>query len=463
MKKVDLLIKNARYYANDTFLTGDIFIFAGKISAITLPGAVAAPEAARVLDAAGLWVLPGIIDSHVHFREPGRTDREDFYTGSLAAAAGGVTTICEMPIAYPPTHSPEVLANRRILAEEKSLVDVAFYGAAGFANRYRLQELLDAGVIAFKTFLHPAPEGREGEFVGLTVADDGQLYLMLKEAAKTKGRYFFHCENYKLIEAMENYLHEQGEEGYDFHYKSRPNIAETESVATIIQFAKATGAKVGISHISTKEACRLVRDAQREGLDIVAETCFHYLTFDERDIDRMGSYAKCNPPLRSAEDLEQLWKYIENGTITLIGSDHAPFIPAEKEIGIKEGIWRAYSGLPAIECLLPIMLNHVNSGRLSLSDLARLMSENPAKTFGLYPHKGCLAVGSSADLTIIDLEKKYQLAVKNMQSKAREINLLFDGLELQGAPLYTILRGEFLLDEGRVQAQKRGVGKAVRS
>ncbi|MGI5891837.1 MAG: dihydroorotase [Bacillota bacterium] len=455
---MQLLLKNAQYYANGTFFTGDIFVDDGKIKAICNCDACCDRSADTVIDTKGLWVLPGVVDSHVHFREPGRCDREDFYTGSLAAAAGGVTTVCEMPMAHPPVYSAEVLADRIKLAEEKSLVDIAFYGAAGFENRYELQKVLDAGIVAFKTFLHPAPLGREGEFKGLTVNDDGELFMMMQEAAKTDGRLMFHCENYRLINHMEAWLKENGVTDYSFHYKSRPNIAEVESVSTIIQFAKALGAKVGISHVSVPESCELVKNAQAQGVDIIAETCFHYLIFDDSYIDKFGPYAKCNPPLRSRMDVEGLWNYIADGTISMIGSDHAPFVKEEKEIGITEPIWKAYSGMPGIEVMLPLLLQKVAEGRFSLAQMSALISENTCKNFGIYPQKGCIAEGSDADFVIIDLEQKYTLGKEDMYTKAKDINLLFDGLTVQGRPLYTILRGQILMKQGRVDVSKRGYG-----
>lgn len=459
---MELLIKNATYYANDTFFEGDILVKGGKIAAIMAPGSYKG-EADKTIDAKGMHVLPGIVDSHVHMREPGRTDREDFYTGSLAAIAGGVTTICEMPIAYPPPYSVEVLENRIALAEEKSAVDVAFYGSAGYDNRDDFQKLIDAGVIAFKTFLHPAPEGREGEFVGLTVNDDGQLYMMLEAAAKTNGRYSFHCENNQVIKSLEKELHENCVNDYSFHYKSRPNIAEVESVATIIKFAEATGAKVEIVHISAPEACRMVKEAQARGVDILAETCFHYLAFDTTHIDKYGPYAKCNPPLRTREDVEELWGYVKDGTISMVGSDHAPFVKEEKEIGVREGIWKAYAGMPAIEMLLPMMLKQVNEGRLTLEELVKLLSENTTRNFGLFPKKGCIAVGSDADFAIVDMNQEYTIRIEDMKSKARDINLLFEGIQVKGKPLYTILRGNVLMDNGEVNADNRGYGKFVPS
>ena len=458
-KKLQLIIKNAFYYANDTFLHGHILVDAGKIIALTheLPDL----EAENVIDASKLHVLPGIVDSHVHFRDPGNPEREDFFTGSRAAVAGGVTTICEMPITRPPVYSTEILENRKVLAAERCITDFAFYGAAGFENRHELQALTDSGVCAFKTFLHPAPKGREPEFTGLTVNDDGQLFMMMIEAAKTGTRYIFHCENYKLIEKMEEYLHETGCADYSFHYKSRPNIAETESVSTIIQFARATGCKVGIAHISAPEACALVRQAQLEGLDITAETCFHYLCFNEKHIDEMGPYAKCNPPLRSEENVKALWEYVKNGTISYIGSDHAPFIKEEKEIGKREGIWRAYSGMPSIECFLPLMLTQVNKGNLTLQQLCCLMSVNTCKLFGLYPQKACIATGSDADFTIVDLEKEYRLSVEKMFSKARECNRLFDQVACKGSVEYTIIRGRTVFSHGVVDDSAKGYGQYI--
>lgn len=465
MTNAQLLLKNAHYYANGTFLKGDIVVRDGKIAAIHDGSdcGCQGPAAMRTIDAQNLLVLPGIIDSHVHVREPGRVDREDFFTGSRAAAAGGVTTFCEMPLADPPPNSVENLQRRIRLAEEKSLVDIAFYGAAGYANRFDLQTLVDAGVIGFKSFLHPAPAGREGEFAGLTVDDPGKLYMMLAAGAQTTGRYGFHCENAQLIAALEAELHQKGEEDYDFHYKSRPDVAEVESVATVLRFAEATGAKIEIVHITVPEACQLVKEAKLRGLDVIAETCFHYLVYDDSAIDQFGPYAKCNPPLRSRADVEGLWQYIADGTISIVGSDHAPFIPEEKAVGVREGIWRAYSGMPGVELLLPMMLNQVAAGRLTIEKMVQLISENTAKNFGLYPRKGCIAPGSDADFTIIDLNQSYTIRVADMKCKNPEINKMFDGVQVQGKPLYTIVRGRVIMENGLVDEGARGYGRFVAS
>lgn len=456
-----LIIKNAEYYANGGFNQGDILVEDGRITAIIAPGTAGELSAQQVIDAAGLKVLPGIIDSHVHFREPGRTDREDFFSGSCAAAAGGVTTFCEMPNAFPPPNCPENLQNRIGLAAEKALVDFALLGAAGFGNREQFQPLLDLGVVAFKTFLDNPPKGREAEFAGLTVADDGELYLMLQAAAQTEGRFFFHCENTQVIKAMEQLLHQQGESSNAFHYLSRPDVAEVQSVETVIRFARATGAKVGIVHITVPEACRMVRQAKAEGVDVVAETCFQYLTYHHGHIDQYGPYAKCNPPLRSREDMEGLWEYLLDGTITMIGSDHAPLTEEEKIIGLNDGIWKAFSGFPGVEVMLPVMLTEVNAGKLSLAQLVRLMSENTARLHGLFPRKGVIQPGADADFTIVDMNKEVTLSCDKMYTKAKAINKMFEGQKVKGYPVYTIVRGTTVMNNGTVDTSLRGYGKYV--
>ncbi|MGI6360710.1 MAG: dihydroorotase [Bacillota bacterium] len=446
-----LLLKNACYYTKNGFKTGSIGIKDGKISCFSDDFA---DKYHRVLDLKGLIVLPGLVDSHVHFRDPGPNCSEDFFSGSCAAAAGGITTACEMPNVEPPVSSVATLQKRILQMEQKSLIDMAFYGAAGFTNRYNLQELLFSGVVAMKTFLAPG-------IPGLSVADDGELYLLLKEAAQTSGRYMFHCENQQVIDHLEQALQEQGLTDNSFHYLSRPQVAEIESVSTIIQFAKATGAKVGVCHISVPEACALVRGAQLEGVDIIAETCWHYLIFDHSYIDQFGPYAKCNPPLRSRRDVELLWDYLADGTISMIGSDHAPHHDQAKRQGLAGPIWQAPSGLASIEVMLPMMLSQVNKGRLTLEQLVALMSENTCKNLGLYPQKGCLTVGSDADFTIIDMNKSYVIHKEDLQTGARETAVMFDGLTVKGRPVYTIVRGQVIMDHGQLDLSKKGQGRFV--
>jgi dihydropyrimidinase/allantoinase len=459
MISVDLLIKNADYFDGNDFSKGNILVKNGKICDIL--GTCEKVDANKIIDAKGLYVLPGIIDSHMHFRDPGNTEREDFFTGSQAAAAGGVTMVCEMPISKPPVYNTSVLANRIKIANEKSLVDFAFYGAAGYDNISELKNLMEAGVIAFKTFLHPAPDGRDAEFKGLTVNDDGQLYAMMQEGAKHNVRFFFHTENYQIIKECEKMLIDAGVRDNSFHYKSRPKIAEIESAETIIRLAETLDVKVGICHISCPEVIDLVDQAKARGVDIIAETCPHYLIFDHSQIMEHGPYGKCNPPLRSKEDVNHMWERVLQGSVDIIGSDHAPFIKAEKEKGIGN-IRNAFAGMPGIEMLLRTMLSEVNAGKMPLAMIPQILSENTAKVFGIYPQKGCIQVGSDADFTIIDMNKPFKIDIKNLYTKARDIAVIFHGYEGIGQAVYTIVRGCILMKDGVVDIENKGHGSFVK-
>ena len=460
INKHHLLIKNGECYTENGFSKLDIIIDSGLISDVLPTESVSGKDFEQVIDAEGLFVLPGMIDSHTHIREPGRTDREDFISGTAAAAAGGITAVCDMPNVSPPVYREDVFLERIRLANEKALIDVAFYGGAGFNNLAEQRTLAGAGVAAFKTFIQPLPKGREAEFNGITACNEEQLLSILQNGAGLKRRFFFHCENFNRISATEKELYENGVRDYSFHHKSRPPAAETEAVEMIIRLAKQTGTPVGICHISVPEACEKVKAAKADAVDIVAETCFHYLLFDDSYIERLGPYAKCNPPLRSKALVEELWRYLEDGTIDYIGSDHAPLLKDEKEQG-KDDIRRAFSGMPSIEVMLPLLLNEVNKGKLTLTRLTELMSINTAKVFGLYPRKGSLAKGTDADFTIIDMNTGFTVDTKSMYTKNREINIMFENIRGHGVPVYTISRGEIIMERGTVNIEKSGHGQAL--
>lgn len=459
MVKAQLIIKNAIYFAGTTFKNGDIIVNNNIISQIEASGSFTG-TAERVLDGKGLLVLPGVIDSHVHFRDPGRCDREDFSSGSVAAASGGVTTVIEMPNVIPPPYSAEQIKKRIAIGEQKSLIDFSFYAAAGYDNRNNYDEMKACGISAFKTFLHAPPKGREAEFMGLTAENTGELFAVLQKAAGVDGRFFFHCENESLINELEKQLHKQGKEGYDFHYNSRPNVAEAQSVATIIELARATGAKVGICHVSTAEAAELIKRAKADGLDIVAEACYHHLLFSHADIDRLGPYAKCNPPLRSAQNVEALWKYVTDGTIDYLGSDHAPLLADEKKSG-EHHIWQAFSGIAGVEVMVTLIVNEWHKRHLCQKQMVRLLSENAAKAFGFYPRKGKIAVGSDGDFTIINPSVSRQLSIEQMYSKAAVNNKIFEGLTVNNTIAYTVSRGQVVAEDGKVDMSLRGRGQFI--
>ena len=459
MNKVDLIIKHGKVFTNGHLTKGAIAIKDGVIVAIGEENHL--PEAERVIDARGHLILPGGIDPHVHFRDPGRPDRETFKTGTMAAAAGGVTTVLEHPISSPPQYSPEILANRVRVAEPQAVVDFAFFGAAGAEFPEEIAKIAKEGIVAYKTFLHEAPEGREAEFVGLTMADDGEMLDGFRAVAATGLICATHAENNAIISRKINELKAQGRTDFIAHAESRPPISEIETVGKLLHFVRETGVKIDFCHISTPEAMELVKQAKYEGYEVYLETCPHYLFLDEEKIRELGPFAKCNPPLRSKESSDKLWSYINDGSVDFIGSDHGPFLLSEKEKGL-ENIFAAPAGFPGIDLRLPLMYNAVTEGKLTLKRMVELISENPAKVFGLYPKKGVLNVGSDADLVIIDPNKTFVVSKDKNYSKSKDIAMVYEGMELKGRPLFTLVRGRVVMADGVVNENAEGWGQLVK-
>lgn len=454
----DIIIRSRNIFVNNRLIEGEIGIKDSKIVSISRLGFEKNTDI--FINAEDKLVIPGTIDPHFHCRAPAHPERETFLTGTIAAAAGGVTTVCEMPISIPPPYSPEIVKKRMKLAEKEVVVDIAFYGAAGADHLEQIVPTAKSGVIAFKSFLHAPPTGREREFEGLTIPDDGALYMVLKELAKTNLRGAFHCEEDSIIKRLENEYIKRGLLTPIYHAKSRPSIAETHSVIKLLSLAKETHAKVYVVHISTPEAIRYINLAKNMGVDVVAETCPHYLLLTIEDLKKFGPYAKCNPPLRTEEERKGMWKYIRNGSVDLIGSDHAPYTKEEKEKGI-DNIFNAPAGFPGVELRLPLLYTMVKRGMLELSRMIELISINPAKIFGLYPKKGIIGVGADADIVIIDPNKKYVVSKDKLFTKAKDIALVYDGWEVYGLPEITIVRGKMVYEEGEIKVSP-GYGEIVK-
>ncbi len=453
---LDLVIKNGRAVTpNATFKTG-VGVSDGKIVAIA--NEVNLPKADRVIDAGGNLLLPGVIDAHTHFREPGRTAGEDFETGTKAAAAGGITTIFEMPLSVPCVSSAEILQNRKSIVQKRAVVDFGLYGGAGMHNIDKISGLAKAGAIGFKTYMHEPPEGREIEYEGAYVTDDRSLFEALKAVASTGLTSSIHAENNAIISFLTQRLKSLGRRDAMAHAESRPNFVEAEAISKVITLGEAAGAHVHVAHLTTAEGLHLIELAKASRKNITTETCPHYLTLTAEAMKKLGPYAKVNPPLRSKRDLEELWRGLNNGVVDIVVSDHAPYSKEDKEPGWYD-IWKAQSGSPTIEIMLPLLLDKVNEGRLSLEILTKVLSERAAKIFGIYPKKGALLVGSDADIVVVDINRTVRIDRERMYSKARDLTL-YDGWNVKGWPIMTILRGEIVMREGEVIG-KPGNGKFV--
>lgn len=457
---LDLILKNAKVYLEDRFVEGvSVGVQAGRITAIAAPECM--PEGARTLDLTGEYLIPGTIDTHMHVRDPGHTERGTFYTETMAAAAGGVTTILEQPISVPPQHNVEILERRIARAEAQCVVDFAFYGAAGGEYLEDIAQLAaDGRIVAYKTFLHAPPEGREQEFQGLTMADDAQLYAGMRELAKTGLFCAFHAENNDMISANIKRLRAEGRVSPEYHCVSRPTVAEVTSVERILNFVRETGARVEIAHVSCPEVMELLRQAKKDGLPVYVETCPHYLFLTEEDMVKFGPYAKCNPPVRSRAQAEKLWDYVNDGTVDYMGSDHSPFLVEEKTRGLKD-IFAAAAGFPGADLRLPLMLDAVAEGRTTLEKVVELLSVNPARCFGLYPTKGTIQVGADADFTLFRMDRHTVVDKARNYSHARDIAIPYDGRELKCAVTGTIVRGRAVMRDGVVDETAKAYGHLV--
>lgn len=456
---LDLAVVNGLVFVEGGFRKADVGIQDGKFALVGAPGSL--PEAKRTIDAAGKYVLPGGIDTHVHYRDPGHAERETFQVGTRAAAAGGCTTFFEHPISIPPQYNAEILHNRLDLCKKGSCVDYCFYGAAGGEFPEEIVPLSKEGVVAYKTFLHQAPEGRDAEFKGLTSANNAELMRALEEVKKTGLPLAAHAEDNELVTGNIKRLRAEGRTYPLAHCESRPPIVEVEAIAKMLRFGKETGCPVELVHVSTCGAMELAKKAKQEGQTVYVETCTHYLLLDESYVEKYGAYAKCNPALRKKEEIDKLWDYVNDGTVDFIGSDHSPYLVSEKEKS-PDDIFVAPSGFPGIDLRLPLMLTEAKKGRVSMERVVELLCVNPAKCFNIFPQKGTISAGADGDLVIVDMNKEYEFDAKNSYSQARDIMKVFQGWKLGCSVDYTVVRGRVVVENGVVDESAAGWGEFVR-
>jgi allantoinase len=456
MKKLDLAIKSDKVFIDGRLIDCWIGVKDGIITAISKEKL----DAEKIINAEGKMVLPGTVDPHVHIRAPGHDERETFKSGTKDAASGGVTTVIEMPISTPPPHSPELVQRRMDIASQEVVVDIAFFGAAGTDCMEDIIPCAKSGIVAFKTFLHEAPPGRKEEFIGLTAPNTGDQYELMERVAQTGVMIGFHTENNDMVNKNIAMLRSEGKTSPLYHGRSRPPVVEIETAAKILLFAEKIGTKVEICHISTPEVVELVNRAKSKGLYVVAETCPHYLFLNENVLEKVGVFAKCNPPLRSEEERLKMWEFVKDGSIDIIGSDHAPYTKEEKERG-SEDIFTPPAGFPGLSTRLPLLFTAVKEGKIRLDKMVELICENPAKIFGFYPQKGTIAVGSDADFVIFDPDKKDIISKDKMFTKCRDSALVYDGWEVYGKPEKTVVRGKIVFDNGEITVSP-GYGEIIK-
>jgi dihydropyrimidinase/allantoinase len=450
--RVDLVLKNGYVFTPYGLFEASVVIDQGKI--VKVAKETSLPQGEKEVDCRGQIILPGLIDPHVHFRDPGYVEKEDFYTGSCAAAAGGFTLVADMPNNLPPASTVDAFRFKIEEAESKAVVDFCLYAGCGGDNLVEMEGLAGEGAAAFKTWMYLPHQAS-----GLCARNKKELLGIMSMASKLSVPIAVHAEDAEIIERLTSVLKASGRKDALAHCESRPARAEVEAVKTCLDAAEESGATLYLLHLTTRGAVEEVRSAKKSGLRVFAETCPNYLFLREDAMLQIGAYAKINPPLRGREDQESLWVALVDGVIDCVGSDHAPHLKSEKESG-NEDIWSAPSGAPNIEVSLPLMLTKVNEGAISLKRLVELMSTNPAKLFNLYPMRGTIAEGAEGSLTVVDLKAEHKIRSDKLYTKAAEC-VLFDGWQVKGKVTHTIIRGQIVLEEG-VVVGSRGLGRFIK-
>lgn len=445
--KVDTLVKNGMVVSPFAGVRQlDIAITDGKISALLQHSSDV--DAFEVIDTEGKYLLPGVIDPHVHY---GLGSTDDYNSETAAAAIGGVTTIGNFLMNSEPYEDHFDAEKQK--GESSSHVDFFFHFTV--MNEHHISHIGDyikMGVPTFKYFM--SYKGEEGLYIGVTGGDDGLMYEFFQELGKhPEASTAVHPENIEVVWRLRKRLQEAGEDGLIAWDKSRPSFVEADDLYTACYFARLTGARIYVVHISSSEAMDVARYQKKLYNGISIETCPHYLTHT-RDT-KLGLLGKVNPPLRSQGDLEYLWAEVLDGAVDVIGSDHNSR-RREKKSG---NIWQASAGFPGTSTLLPVLLSEgVHKRGMTLSRVVELTSYNPAKIFKLYPKKGSLSVGSDADMTIIDLNSEKEVDPSNLGSFSDYS--LYEGETLKGWPVRTMVRGRTIMRDGKIVGDK-GYGRFI--
>ncbi len=404
-----------------------------------------------ILDCEGMITIPGGIDPHVHFDTPGFTHREDFYHGSMSAAAGGITTVIDMPC----TSLPSVTNGKNF--EEKfaaiineSVIDFGLYGGVCANNFERfsqsMEELAGKKVKGFKTYFISGMKT-------FPQISPSQFELILKKAKELNLPVLLHAEDADVISNMTK-KYENANDGYLRYCNSRPAQAEVIAVASAIEIAKNVNGNLHIVHVASSEAAKLVNQV-RNKYNITYETCPHYLYFSQDDFKTKGSSLKTAPVVKSKKDQDELWKYLEDGNCSFVASDHAPAPLNEKQTG---SFWKDYGGIPGVQTLIPVVFSEgYKKQKLTLKRFTEVVSTNAVKRFNLYPQKGSLQVGSDADFAIINPNISWKFETGQLLSKGKTSP--FDNEMFAGKVVLTILRGKIIYSDAAGIAVEKGYGR----
>jgi dihydroorotase len=449
MPRADLLIRNGTLVSGAGRRRADVAIADGRFIAVgegRLPQHAAADE----IDATGLFVLPGLIDGHVHFREPGLEHKEDWLTGSRAAVMGGITTVLDMPNTVPPTDRVSQARLKAGLAAASSYCDFGLFGLVGSDNADEILPLARSGlVVGFKVFL--------GETTGsLGAPSAGALEQAMTSLAGLGFRIGAHAEDRAIVEGEQARLRAAGRTDPRAHLESRSAAAEAEAIREFGRFARNTGCPAHVFHLSSADGLAAVARERAAGADMTCEVSAHHCLFSADDATSPAGLAKTNPPIREPGHGAALLAALADGRIDMVASDHAPHSPEDKS---GPGIWDVAPGIAGVETTLPLFLARaVGPGLLTLEQLVRAMAEAPARIWGLWPRKGSVQVGADADLTLVDPERRGVIRGADLHGKHGITP--FEGWPTHGAAVATIVRGRVVMRDGRLVGEP-GWGRLV--
>lgn len=438
-----LTIRGGTLVTETALVRADLLIEGERIVGIASDAGTRA--AGRTIDATGLLVLPGGVDAHVHARDPDDPLIEGFHTATMAAAAGGITTIIEMPQAEPLAADGETFRIRRAAAERNAVIDVAMYGAVvgGKTVPDDLAAMREAGAIAFKAFM-------VGGSAGMVPVSDSDIMRTLEALRDTGMIFTVHAENADLVADGIRRMREAGRVEPLAHARSRPAPYEAEAVQRAIFLAEVTGGRLHIAHVSCQLALEFIQAARARGVRVTAETCPQYLVMDVSDLARKGGFARCAPPLRTRGDVEAMWRGLADGALDFVCSDHCGYTIESKEAGWDD-IFDAPQGLSVIQHMLPVVYdNAINVRGWSWPAIVRRTATMPARLFGLAPRKGALAIGADADIVLYDPTGEATITRDGLLTRQKWS--AFEGRTYRGRVVRTLVRGREVYRDGAIVA-----------
>lgn len=442
---VDTILHNAKVHTSRGLIEAGIAIDHGHI--VRIAKKTNLPRASQQIDLKENLVLPGLIDSHVHLRDQQLAYKEGFTSGTSAAAAGGITTVVDMPNNQPTTMSAETLQKRMQLAKPRILVNVAFNSA--FPTRMQeIADIVKAGAVGFKLYLSQ-------QIGGIGPDDNKALLKAFEEVHQTKVPIAVHAEDRPMIEQGQSNLMRQGRNDLEAFLEAHKPEAEEKAAERITQMSQKSSVNLHICHVSSERAMKAVLKARKLNHHITCEVTPHHLLLTSKDLKKQGNTALEVPPLRKPSDVAYLWRSLQKGLVDTIASDHAPHSLEEKNAMV---VWDVKTGIVGLETMLPLLLTRVNKGRLTIRQLVQLTCEKPAKVYGL-DNRGSLREGAMADITVVDLQKENRIDASKFQSKAKFSP--FDGWKVKGLPVKTFVNGQLSMDEGQI-VSKPGTGRIIR-